>query len=641
MHKRMGILFSWSVFWLLRLAPVWGENVSDLERALARVGTIEQFRGEWKQHTNYALAALALKRAKLLQQGGFWGDTETALQKIVASGLRALQRLEKGQPPVVQAGALNEFAYITENDLTAQPYYVYVPENYQPQRPWPLIVFLHGYVPTITVLDPWLPAPEHCAVAGKHGCLLLVPYGRRNTDFQGVGEIDVLATIELVKQAFHVDAERIYLSGVSMGGMGAWNLALRHPGMFAAVTPICGHTDMFLWWGWPREETYWWKRWLIEWDNAIDQTPNLRNQNFFVQHGELDNLIPVTQSRLLVQAAEKQGTPIKYYEHPGQSHFIYFNTETYERAWSWQKQFRLAQSPQRVDFKLYSLEYNRAFWLTVEALEQWGRPGFISAEASLADKTLTIRSENIAAVTIDTRQAGLPPVCRVIWNSKSLGELNPDKEGKLHLPLSFNEHAGNTSQTPSLWRKRRGLCGPCEEVFDTRFLVVQGTAGDEAADTILAQQVSLWAKEWDEFADGYPLIKTDREITEEDIQKCNLVLFGTPQTNAILARLADALPIQIGDHRYEINGKVFAGPDLGLVMCYPNPLNPSRYVLIYSGERYGERLSINHKHDLLPDFIIFTTKEFGRDNANQALCAGFFDMKWQLDPDLIWEQAAQ
>ncbi len=134
-------------------------------------------------------------------------------------------------------------------------------------------------VSCITVLDPWLPTESVCAIAGRLGCMLLIPYGRRNTDFQGVGEVDVLDTLALVRRDYPVDESRIYLSGVSMGGMGVWDIALRHPGLFAAATPMCGHTDMLRWWGWPADEVPPFKKWLIEWDNPIDLVMNARSSS--------------------------------------------------------------------------------------------------------------------------------------------------------------------------------------------------------------------------------------------------------------------------------------------------------------------------------------------------------------------------
>lgn len=611
----------------------FGQRVAALEqRAHALARGHGAGRTDPVYRTNHPLALLALKKVQTAHAGPFGPPAGSPiLEGFVAEGEAALDRLEQGLRAPALPGVLNELAYVTENDRTVQPYHLYLPPDYDPTKQWPLIVFLHGYVPTINVLDPWLLPDNICAIAGRLGCMLLIPYGRRNTDFQGVGEVDVFAAMNEVIDLFPTDTDRLYLSGVSMGGMGAWNIGLRHPGVFAAVTPICGQTDMFIWWGWPREQAPLHKRWLVEWDNAVDQALNLHNQNFFVQHGERDHLISAEQSRLMVTRSQELGVSLEYYEFPGASHYIYWDSPCYENAWEWSVQHRLDRSPREVRFKTYSLEYPTAFWLTIEQFDRWGIPAEVSAAISENGSRLDITAANIRVLRINTQTAPLVAEgLEVTVNGRQRRHYmteNGDIEVRIRRPW---ESAG----WPPV--KRKGLCGPCEEVFDTRFIVVQGTLGDAFEKEELALKTARWADEWDRFADGRPIVMTDVGLTEEEIQSANLVLFGTPETNAILAQIADRLPIGIGDRRYVIGDREFAGEDLGLVMCYPNPLAPDRYVLIYSGEWYGERLSINHKHDLLPDFIVFTTERFGRDDANEALCAGFFDMDWQLSPRLTW-----
>lgn len=612
-------------------APQLTAYEQELARAAARLpaGAAPAVRA------NLALAQLALKKARLAGQGGLWFGGEALSDRLLASGRAALSRLAANEPVSPEPGQLNELAYFTANDGTVQPYYLYLPRDYTPAKKWPLIVFLHGYVPSISVLDPWVLPPEVCDVAGANGCLLLIPYGRRNTDFQGVGEVDVLASLQEVRTLFPVDPDRLYLSGCSMGGMGVWNTALRHPGLFAAATPMCGHTDMFRWWGWDRADVPAWKRWLVEWDNAVDQALNVSNQHIFAQHGELDNLVPAEQSRLMVKAAQQAGTPIKYYEWPGESHFIYLQKAPYEKAWSWQTQFALDRSPKTIEFLCFSLEYNTSFWFTIDAFERWGETAEVRATADPETGTLKLVTRNVAAWHLATGPAGFAgrQTIAVDWNGKQTSATVAD--GRLALPAP----GPTAAALPFPPAKRHGLCGPCEEVFDTRFVVVQGTAGTAEEDQDLARKVARWAKEWDDFADGPPLVKTDVEVTPEDVQTANLVCFGTPQTNTVLARVADRLPLTIGDHRYVIQGREYKGADLGLVMCYPNPLaRDGHYVLIYAGEYYGQQLSINHKHDLLPDFLVFTTQSFGRDQTNDALCAGYFGMDWKLDDRLLWHR---
>lgn len=622
----------------LVLLPAWGqppEEQTDIAAFEREVAEAEKLRDATPAFsTNFPLARLALKKARLLARGTALFGPPVALQDVLQTGRQALQRIAEQTAYRGTPGRLNELAYEADNDGSVQPYYLYLPKDYDPGRRWPVIVFLHGYVPSISVLDPWVLPAEVCDIAGRNGCLLLIPYARRNTDFQGVGEVDVLETLALVQRYYPVDESRVYMSGVSMGGMGAWNMALRHPGRFAAVTPIAGHSDMLTWWGWPAQDMAPFKKWLIEWDNPVDLVINARGQRVFVQHGENDHLIPAEQSRSIVARARDEGLDFEYYEYRGEGHYIYWGTECFEKAWAWQKQFALGDPVREITYKTYSLEYDRAYWLRVEAIAAWGRPATVRLKVEDEAKLVRVQTDNVGAFSLNLEEAGLAADVRVVLNG---AQVEPSRRKGPWVTFA-PEPIAPADGFPPL--KRKGLCGPVEEVFDTPFIVVQGTAGDDAADEDLARKAGTWAAEWDAFADGYPRVATDAEITDAEIARYNLVLFGTPQTNGILARLADRLPIKIGDHEYQIGERRLAGPELGLVLCYPNPLAPDRYVAVYAGEHYGARLSVNHKHDLLPDFLVFRADRFLYDETNDWVCGGFFDSRWRLSEETTWVNPA-
>ena len=140
--------------------------------------------------------------------------------------------------------------------------------------------------------------------------------------------------------------------------------------------------------------------------------------------------------------------------------------------------------------------------------------------------------------------------------------------------------------------------------------------------------MGIWAEEWDDFGDGAPRVCTDQELTDEDIEQFSLVLFGTPETNSVVARMAEKLPLTIGDHSYTLLGKTYEGDHLGLVLCYPNPLAPEHYLLIYAGKLYGRRCSVNHKHDMLPDFLVFDSTRFTTGDTEACVYGGWFDVDW-------------
>lgn len=607
-------------------------TIADLEAAIARAQA--EATSPEARAVNLPLAQLKLKKAKLLEErrGGWFVAADP--QAEIDAGMALIEQLRRGEVYQPPTSTLTELAYQTRNDGTVQPFYVHIPANYDPARSWPLIVFLHGYVPSISVVDPWLLSDEVCAIAERNGAILVLPYGRRNTDFQGVGEVDVLRVVEEMRRRFSIDPARIHLSGVSMGGMGTWTIGLRNPGLFASLTPISGQTDMFRWWKWDRERMTPFKRFLVEWDNAEELAPNARGQQILVQHGELDHLISVVESRSMVARVRALDIPIAYHEFPGESHYIYWDTPCYENAWGFAREQVLNPSPAHVSFRCFSLNYNRAFWLTIDRFKRWGTPAEVDARVAEDGSRLDITCENVAALTIDLRACPLADaqaVYPVIVNGEER-TVTAAGDGRLHVEL---EPAPATAGFPPL--KRRGLCGPAEDVFNTRFVVVQGTAGTAEQNTILARQVGTWAEEWDAFADGEPVVRTDAELTEEEARSANLVLFGTPETNSVLARIADRLPVEIGDHRYTILGRTFEGPNLGLVLCYPNPEQPDRYVLVYSGELYGRRLSVNHKHDMLPDFLIFDATRFTTGDTEANVFGGWFDVDWQPKPELAWE----
>jgi hypothetical protein len=148
-----------------------------------------------------------------------------------------------------------------------------------------------------------------------------------------------------------------------------------------------------------------------------------------------------------------------------------------------------------------------------------------------------------------------------------------------------------------------------------------------------------WIQEWDRFADGIPRIRVDSELTTAEIRAHNLVLFGGPETNSVVAAIAPRLPLRLGEESFGLGDESWTGRNLGAVLCYPNPLAPDRYVLIYAGELYGRNCGINHKHDLLPDFLVFRSDAFSFDETNEHLAAGYFDVDWQPAEDLTWTRS--
>ena len=81
---------------------------------------------------------------------------------------------------------------------------------------------------------------------------------------------------------------------------------------------------------------------------------------------------------------------------------------------------------------------------------------------------------------------------------------------------------------------------------------------------------------------------------------------------------------------YRIGTRQVEGTNLGLQLCYPSPFADDRMIVVQSGLYWGEALPVNHKFDLIPDYIVYDAATDPSDSTNRALVAGFFDGNWAV-----------
>ena len=123
---------------------------------------------------------------------------------------------------------------------------------------------------------------------------------------------------------------------------------------------------------------------------------------------------------------------------------------------------------------------------------------------------------------------------------------------------------------------------------DRAWLAVRGTAGDEETTGLLAKWFPQNAK-------------ADADVSEEDIARCNLVLYGGPGINKITARIAGDLPVKFGDGSFTIGKATYDVPTNCLAFIHPNPLNPRRYVIVLA---FNDATAfVEHKQFDLADVI--------------------------------------
>ncbi len=207
-----------------------------------------------------------------------------------------LDALEHGNDPVQQGHGDMHLAYRSKVDGTLQPYRLYIPSKYDGKKDIPLVIALHGMGGDENTLFEAYRSNVLQQSAEQFGYLVVCPKGRETTSmYTGTAEQDVMDVLADVRRQFRVDGKRIYLMGHSMGGYGTWSIAMNHPDVFAALAPVSGGGD----------------------PAGLEK---IRRIPEFVVHGSADTVVPVKNSRDMVDAAKKLGIEIQYKEIAGGDH---------------------------------------------------------------------------------------------------------------------------------------------------------------------------------------------------------------------------------------------------------------------------------------------------------------------------------
>jgi predicted peptidase len=178
-------------------------------------------------------------------------------------------------------------------------YILFVPHEYKGDQAYPTILFLHGAGESGTDgkkqsavgLGPAIRKNEK-----TFPFIALFPQSQRGgwgaTTDEGKRAMAILAEVEA---NYKVDSKRIYLTGLSMGGMGTFSLAAAHPEKWAAIVPVCGRGN-------------------------AGTAEKMKNIPCWCFHGDADNAVNVKGSREMMDALKKAGAEPKYTEYPGVGH---------------------------------------------------------------------------------------------------------------------------------------------------------------------------------------------------------------------------------------------------------------------------------------------------------------------------------
>ncbi len=209
-------------------------------------------------------------------------------------------------------------------------------------------------------------------------------------------------------------------------------------------------------------------------------------------------------------------------------------------------------------------------------------------------------------------------------------------ECKLHRDDQNQWKVGPRELAKNEIRKCPGLQGPIDDAFMDSFIIVRPTGKTSRATSQWVQaEMDRAIHQWRAQFRGEPHVKDDSQITDADIVSSNLILWGDEQSNSLIKRINDKLPIHWDGNNVVVDRETYPADQHLLLLIYPNPLNPQRYAVLNSGFTFREADYLNNARQIprLPDWAIIdirTPPDATKPGKIEA--AGFFGEAWELNP---------
>ena len=569
------------------------------------------------------------------------GDADVKAQLADAAALASfVDDAEAGKDPLATKTGALRLAHVAHADGRPQPFTLYVPTLADPKKKVPLYVGLHGMnggpMSMLRIFfggddEGKTMAEMERAFEGvqttKLAAFVLAPHAHGNAMYRQLGETEVMDLVAWAIARYpSIDPDRVYITGFSMGGIGAASIPLHHPDVFAAAEPLCGYHSYAI-----RRDIHGrplrpWETFLIDDRSNTEWAFNGLRLPMYVVHGTKD--LPEENSGVLIDAYEKLGFSMKH-DHPDKGHDV----------WGWaydhldQVKFfagrRRDPHPKRVRFRTTRPRYGDDAWVHVDRIASSTEWAVIDARVE-NKHAIHLTTKGVGALHLDRDEALLDPgAVTVTLDAQKLvfaeGEpLVAHHDGAVWL--------AGAPKDEGLAKEGR-IAGPIRDVWNEPLTFVYGASDplQITANREVAQQLARvrWGVDVQ-----YPMMADTDVVDPLAAPKTSIVLVGNANSNRVTRALEGELPIVVDGASLRFAGKTFTGSELGAAFVVPHPKAKQHYLLVVEGADALGTFRALSLPELLPDFVIWDAR-LAAARGQQVLsfgaarAAGFFDQTWK------------
>jgi hypothetical protein len=569
--------------------------------------------------------------------------------------------------PVAAQGRAQLVTYRSALDDSPQTYGVYIPHSPAPTSAgYPAVMHMHGYGWSVNASF----SEFQRQWADNHGWILINLNARGPQFYDGVGDVESRKVLRDAHQRFGLDRQRVYLTGGSMGGTGAFRLGIRYPDLFAASVGVDGWSDFREW------HHHWYAR--TDQRNAIEEfrRPLLEAASPLYHAGRArwatvqasvsgrdEVVLPVNglllYNELWEYARQMPGAyEARLYLDYDKGHG---GSNRLDQIYALFAQRLAVTEPDSFRCESSVLTHGALYWGRMDRQRVQGAKAALESEVS--GNVLYVFTHNLSAFSLFPQASGAAGyrTVRVVVDGFPCYEGAPRT---LHL-ISHWSPAGalwgwEVGEAPPAGKSAQ-LEGPLGEAFKHPFVVVYGTAGSAAETVRNRQEADDFARGWNNFMIHEQVVSPlpEEALDPPDLQTRGVILFGTRESSRLLSQAYVLQPPPVEVRREGIvvrdpqGDRDYRGEQFGAFVCTPNPLSEGQtYLVVLRGQwatkpdgsaRQGLEYDLEKLPWAYPDYVVFNTDQsqlphvLNVNNKPPVTCyeagyfveAGYFDQDWQ------------
>lgn len=520
------------------------------------------------------------------------------------------------------------------------------PEN-RSDKPMNLVLTLHGANVEATGLVN--------SYTSRKNSLVVAPTNRRpfGFDWEDWGRKNALHTLEVVKQRYNINPDRIYLSGHSMGGHGVYHVGVHHTDQFATLAPSAGWVSLWDYGNRKRPPNKGPNRFFYRTmgpSDTLSMKKNLMNIPLFIIHGDEDNNVPLSQAKTMVNALKPFHENFVFHVEKGKGHWWDYEDRPGATCVNMKELFQFFRenprksTPESIHFTTWNPGISSShYWIRVQSQKQFLNKSTVDAEVDPPANTIDIETKNISFLSVDPSPFFQKGKLTIVLNGQ---EKNVNWKENKQIHLRQNKQSWKrVHSSPAPDQKHPDRYGPFQHAFDKQFVMVYGTEGTENENRASLSRAKNDASEWRYKANGRAIIIPDSKFSPEDYSNHNVILYGHADMNSAFDQVLDDPPLSVKKGKLTVGDRSYKGKNISALYTYPRTGTTDHLVGVVGGTgadgiRSSNLVSYFRSGRGFPDVFIFgsqSNKDWEKRNI-QLLTIGVFGPDWNVDSGEFWHR---